>query len=276
MKPGFYTADQLSNEDYHASEGVSCSGLKLIDRSPAHYKHKPSSETKPQFMGTATHAACLEPERFADTYVRLPDEYKDMRSAGVKALKEELADRGRILIKRDDFDNISGMRQALADHPMASQLLTGARFETSCYAIDPVTGELCRVRADILSESGWVVDLKKCQDARPFAAAKAIASYDYHLQAPFYKDVLTWASPENPPSGFAFIFVEEQPPHAVGVYVLNSDDEERGRNEYRRLLGVYHDCKQSGDWPAYGTDAQYIELPDWKRFEIDQRSTDDE
>ena len=119
-------------------------------------------------------------------------------------------------------------------------------------------------------------DLKKCQDARPFAAAKAIASYDYHLQAPFYKDVLTWASPENPPSGFAFIFVEEQPPHAVGVYVLNSDDEERGRNEYRRLLGVYHDCKQSGDWPAYATEAQYIDLPEWKRFEIDQRSVDDE
>lgn len=283
-RSGFYTADQLSNEDYHADEGISCSGLKLIDRSPSHYKNKPTEETKPQFIGTATHAACLESERFAETYVRLPDEYKTMGSAGVKAYKEELEDRGQALLRRDDFDNILGMRDSLHAHPEASRLLTGAQFETSCYAIDPVTGELCRVRTDIVSQSGWVCDLKKCQDARPFAVAKAIATYDYHLQAPFYKDVLTWASPDNPPKGFAFIFVEEKPPHAVGVYVLNDEptefsditDEDRGRSEYRRLLNIYHECRKAGHWPAYDTEPQYIELPQWKRFEIDNKEQPDD
>jgi exodeoxyribonuclease VIII len=276
LRTGFYTAEQLSNEEYHSGEGISCSGLKLIDRSPSHYKNKPSEETKPQFMGTATHAACLEPDRFAEHYVvAMASEFKDRRAAGFKAFREEHEEAGKIVLMEKEANHVYGMRDALAADPEASRLLKGAQFETSCYANDPVTGELCRVRADIISESGWVVDLKKCEDARPFAVAKAIANYDYHIQDPFYQDVFTWASPDSPPKGFAFIFVEEKPPHAIKVYVLREIDRDRGRAEYRRLLNIYHECRKTDNWPAYNTDPQFIDLPSWKRAEIDNRSIED-
>ena len=91
MTPGFYTADQLSNAEYHSGPGVSNSGLKLIgDKTPFHFwgrylapNREQSKSTPPQMIGTATHAAALEPERFEDAYVVAP--FKARNAAGYKA-----------------------------------------------------------------------------------------------------------------------------------------------------------------------------------------------
>ena len=65
---GFY--EDMPNETYHASEGVSKSGLDLMDRSPAHYKNpKLRKSTRNMEIGTAIHAGILEPERFDKEYV---------------------------------------------------------------------------------------------------------------------------------------------------------------------------------------------------------------
>ena len=72
--------ENLTNAEYHASEGISASGLKLIGRSPLHYwaayldpKREPRVETPALKLGTAIHTAVLEPMRFADEYVVVPD-----------------------------------------------------------------------------------------------------------------------------------------------------------------------------------------------------------
>lgn len=274
MQPGFYPADQLSNEAYHSGPGVSNSGLKLIgDKTPFHFwgrylapGRKHFQSTAAMFVGTAFHAASLEPDKFEAEYVVA--NFKDRRATGYKAWAE---DQTKHILMASEMSNVLGMRRSLFADPVAGGLLRGGgQFEFSAYAEDPETGLLLRARADFMSDSGWIVDLKKCQDASDAGCRKAIASYGYWQQDPFYLDVFELAGGE-PPRGFAFVFVEEEFPHAVNVVYLSEDDRRRGRLTYRDNLELYADCLERNEWPAYGTQATEIELSVWDRRRIDEK-----
>src|SRR5690554_8185442 len=66
---------EMSNEEYHdLPDSISKSGLDLIVRSPAHYRFAEHREpTRAMVIGTAIHAAILEPDVFATEYLLLRD-----------------------------------------------------------------------------------------------------------------------------------------------------------------------------------------------------------
>src|SRR5690606_39465824 len=66
----------MSNEEYHSlPDSISKSGLDLIARSPAHYRYAERREpTRAMVIGTAIHAAILEPDVFATEYLLLRSE----------------------------------------------------------------------------------------------------------------------------------------------------------------------------------------------------------
>ena len=274
MKPGCYSCADLSNERYHASAGVSNSGLKLIAEStPAHYfaayrdPDRVRKTTRPQMIGTAIHAAALEPAAFAGEYIVSP--YPDRRAAGFKAWSGA---QSKIILTPDEAHNVAGMHASLQGHSRVRRLLSApGQFEFSIYAIDPQTGQLCKVRFDRLLSNGWALDLKKCQDASPEGAAKAIANYGYFQQHAFYNDVYEWAMGATL-EGFVFVFIEEEPPHAIGVYVIDPEDVDRGRRQYRAALDLFAECSDSNHWPAYPETPQQISLPFWKRRALDSQN----
>lgn len=70
MKPGIYF--DISNEDYHAGDGVSKSQLDMVAKNPALLKWvqaAPEDEEKKSAldMGTALHCLLLEPWRVRQT-----------------------------------------------------------------------------------------------------------------------------------------------------------------------------------------------------------------
>lgn len=264
MKPGFYNRQELSSDDYHAGSGISVTGLKLLGRSPAHYRAGFKSQSTALVIGTALHAAALEPEDFDEEFV-VAEGFDSRRDKGYKRWSEQ-QDRHIILPK--EMEDVTGMKNALQHNRDASMLLSGAAFETSCFANDPETGELCRCRFDAFTQNGYIVDLKTTTDARPQAVARKIADLGYYIQQAFYTDVPFWATGQKP-LGFVFVFVEKEPPYAVCCYELDGADVARGRAAYRKLLNRYHECKSSENWPAYGSGIQKVELPAWKRNEID-------
>lgn len=273
IAPGFYPAEELSNERYHAGPGVSNSGLKLIgDKTPFHFwgrylapNRRQFTSTAAMFVGTAFHAASLEPDKFEAEYVVA--DFKDRRAASYKKWAE---DQTKHILMRHEMDNVRGMRRSLFSHPVAGGLLRGGGdFEFSAYAVDPETGVLVRARADFMSESGWIVDLKKTQDASPAGCRKAIENYGYYQQDPFYIDVFEEAGGE-PIQGFIFVFVEEEFPHAVNVVYLSEEDRQRGRRIYRNNLRLYAHCLERNEWPGYGTQASELELSVWARRRIDE------
>ncbi len=264
MKPGIYTADQLSNTEYHAGPGISCTGLKKIAVSPSHYKNGDHKQTAAMFMGSATHSAILEPELFAKQYVTMPDG-KDRRSKEYKDLAAEYgADN---VLSASDAHQIQMMQKAVRANPVANRWLyqESGRNELSVYAKDPETGVLVRCRFDRLLDRGFSPDLKTTTDASPRGFSNAIAKYGYAFQAAFYMDTYFWAAGEKL-EGFGFVALQKSAPYSVMCYRLDSESIEVGRYQYRQALNKYAECLDTGEWHSYeGWDEEtLIGLPTWQ------------
>jgi len=251
---------------YLKARGVSKSALDRIERSPAHYKYAPWKEsTRKMVMGSAAHKAILEMDRFADEYMIVPN----APNRTCKAYRDAVSERGPdFTLTEIEGEYVWGMQAAVHAHPEASRLLRACdAFEVSGFVTDPETGLLMKSRPDGLNDAGLIIDLKKCQDARPDAFSRAIASYSYHKQAALYSDQYQWITGKRPE--FVFIAVEEEPPHAVAVYRLDDESIEIGRHEYRQQLRLLAECRRTDSWPAYSTECETISLPNWKLSEYE-------
>lgn len=259
----------MPNDVYHASYGISKSGLDKINRSPAHYKYAEHEPSKAMEMGSALHCAVLEPDVFADQYLLLP-EIADRRAS---EYKKAAASRGagNVLVGKE-VDQLTGMVKALSAHYKTEQLMQGSGLrELAVFACDPVTGMLCKAKLDYLGmQEGDVlygVDLKSTSDAREEPFSRSIANYRYHVQAAFYSDVFYWATGQKLEK-FWFVAVESKAPHGVLCRYIDSESEQIGRDEYQGDIVVYADCAWNDYWPCYeqpGDDELcVISLPAWK------------
>ncbi len=274
MKPGIYTSEQLTNEAYHSSEGISKSGLDLVMRSPAHYRFADKREsTRAMEIGTALHCAILEPERFATDYMMLKEVTDRRASAYKEACKVWSAER---VLTGSEADKVAGMQESVRSNPHLTEYMQApGRCELSVFANDPVTGVLVKCRFDKLTDSVLAVDLKKTQDLRDFG--KSVANYGYHIQAAFYSDVYKWATGEEL-RGFVFAAVEENMPHASAPLILDEEALEIGRMQYREALNTYAECLAADEWPGIAVEPQTIQLPSWyiNQFESESEVKIDE
>lgn len=251
----------MTNAEYHAHDSVSKSGLDLIARSPAHYRYQPPRErTRHLEIGTAVHAAILEPESFERDYLLLQDA-ADRRCSTYK--QAAAARGGEYVLTSIEADYVVGMAESVRSHKHAGKRLAKpGRAELSVITTDPVTGVAVRCRFDYLTDSGIPVDIKTARDARADAFSRAVHTYRYHTQAAFYADVWKWETGETL-DRMEFIAVESSLPHAVMVHILDDEALQEGRRLYREALNTYARCLDSGHWPAYADDAQYLCLPPW-------------
>ena len=180
---------------------------------------------------------------------------------------------GYTVLSVDQHEQLLAMAFAVHNHPAAEQLLAArvdAVAEASVYWTDQATGELCRCRPDYWRADGIIVDVKTTEDASQEGFSKSLASWRYHVQAPWYRDGLMaayeaghfpqgWAAPK----AFVFLVVEKKAPHAVACYVIDAESIELGRAEYREDLDKLAECKATGIWPGYGDTLQMIGVPQW-------------
>ena len=80
-----------------------------------------NKETPAMKLGTATHCAILEPERFDIEYIEAP--YIDRRTKDGKALWSELEQSGKIVLTHEEYSNVTSMAKAVSEHELASKLL---------------------------------------------------------------------------------------------------------------------------------------------------------
>ena len=50
---------------------------------------------------------------------------------------------------------------------------------------------------------------------------------------------------------FAFVAQEKKPPYAVRVYICTPEFVQQGYDKFRELIGIYHQCKETGNWYGY-------------------------
>lgn len=275
IAPGVY--DGIPDTDYHASPGISNSGLVLIaNRTPAHYRaqlDEPRKETPALTDGRMIHRVVLEPELFATEYAVVPK--WDMRRNADKdaAILWAAENVGRTAITLEKLDWLHRIRDSVHAHPTARILLSGGRSERSVYANDPVTGVRVRCRPDY--DNGYsLVDVKSTENASPDAFTGSGFKYGYHQQAAFYLDVYEWATGRRSPA-FFFVAVEKEPPYAVKVFEASPSFISRGREAYRGALDLYAECLANDRWPAYDNDVSTLDLPVWAENMLQAKDNDE-
>jgi hypothetical protein len=260
--------DQMSIRDYHAHPSISKSSLDKINRSIAHYLASLATPDKPtaaMALGTAVHTAVLEPETLAERFIVRPDfdrRTKDGREGFAAWLDEHSAQLGRGAqeITEAEMATTLACAEAVANHPVASDLLKGAAIERSVFWTDDETGIECRCRPDAMT-SEYIVDLKTTTDASLAAFTRSIGQRRYHVQEAFY---LRGTGLKR----FYFVAVETSAPYSVAVYEMCMESSQRGHEQMREDLKKYADwfwAAQSGSaaWTGYPDKIQTIRLPGW-------------
>lgn len=258
---------------YHSKENTAIGSTILKKISGATLLHALSETqevTDPMIMGSALHAAILEPETFEREFTVAPK--CDRRTKEGKATWEafcvEAGD--KTVIKEEQMELIQGMKDAVLSHPVARAMLSGGEAEYSYYSIDPVTGEERKCRPDY-KKAGALIDLKSTSDASFEAFAKQIINLGYDIQAAHYLDTHNESEKDQAPlEDFFFIAVENSYPHAVAVYRLPGQYIQAGREKAAKALKALSDFKKSGASVedlttlrnyGYTTDILDIEIP---------------
>lgn len=272
----------LTNDAYQKADAISKSKLDAIapPKTPLHYwaKHvdpdrKPEERTEALILGDAIHVAALEPDDLLRRVVPIPADApsrpsirtrraKDPSKASLDAIDywDDFLEehKGKSILKLEDFAMVKRVRDRLHSHPLAAGLLYGGTSEQSYFALDRQTGARikCRLDYDLLEAEGMIVDVKSTEDASPDGFGRSATKYRYDIQAEHYEGVLNDAFNANTGEivrTFAFIAVEKEWPHAIGVYFRDRSmmvDDETVKERRRDLDAIIHHTA-ADYWPDY-------------------------
>ena len=250
-------------EEYHAWPGLSISRLKVLAKSPLHYQYEIANprQTDAMTLGTAAHHAVLEPKLFASRYAVWDRRSESGNSCPRKGQYWEafLPDNpGKSILTVDEYVHARAIGNAVRSNVTAMRYLQTGEPEVTLQHHDR------RGRADWLTKidgKPFMVGLKTARDVRHFAFGAAAAKLGYPLQWAWYFDLyeaITGVEPE-----MIEIVVENKPPYAVVVYIINEDIILQGRDEYEKLLEVLAHCQATGEWPGPAECEQVLTLPSW-------------
>jgi len=247
--------------EYLALDRLSSSGLKHLARSPLHYRHAmsvPSESTPAQVLGTHVHGLLLEPATYAYAVAPLCDRRTNVGKA-IWAEFQADAD-GKVTVTQEQHDKARAMRDAVMTHPYAAALLASGQPEVSAlWDEGPVE---CKARVDWLPDGFDVLaDLKTAADASPEGFAAAAGRYRYAWQATLYSMASNACGLGERP--MVFVVVENEPPHAVALYMLDQDAIDAARYRIDRLLEQYAECRATDAYPGYSQEIETLELPKW-------------
>lgn len=257
------------------ADAASFTTLSRYERSPAHARwmalHPPEPSAAME-IGTAVHLAVLEPERF-DAECAIAPKIDRRTKEGKAEWSAFLAcNAGKTVLDAQQHERCLAMRDAVWAHETAAAMLSGTgHFEVGAIWEDAATGQLCKTLIDRMgSFDGWTwcIDLKKTRDASKREFAKSVARYHYHAQAAMILDGCNAISPRE--RKFAWIAVEEEPPHCVAIYEPNLVVEATGRDKWRKWLGRYVEAKRAQSWPGYSRGVVGLELPKWAYYDEEE------
>lgn len=268
----------MSFEDYHAVDALSATGLRLLARSPWHYRNRVAVDrTRPMLCGSLAHCAVLEPDAMGARYIVIPEgaprrpsrlqwaarspsqESKDAM-AWWTAFNESAA--GRDIITADEYAITQMQLAAIARDPDISATLQQGCAELSVFWIDPQTGVYCKARPDWMHEDEEVelLDLKSTADESPNGFGRAAARMKYHLQRAHYTEGVEIATGKRV-SRFTFVAVTNTAPVLAVPYFLTEELDQQAKDERRELIERFAWCKREDEWPAYGSGPQLLDFP---------------
>ncbi len=267
-EPGIH---QITNEQYHAAEGMSRSALWTFKQLPQKYwyeyvsgKSQRPKDSEAFVIGDMVHTLLLEPQLFDERYFMMAN--IDRRTKSGKALYEDslAIAAGRSLISVDQYELVRAMVDSLEGQEIVRQIVSQhAKVEQSIFWIDEETGILCKARPDVWNNP-LCGDLKTTEDASYRAFQYSAMKYGYFVQAAMIYEALK--SIGEAYEKFIFMCVEKKLPHAVGLYLLDDEALQFGLDLFHQLLRQYAECHHTGIYPDYGV--QMLMIPKYATMEL--------
>lgn len=266
----------MTDKEYRQHEGVSRSQLWKLRESPEKAKYAwehPEPPTPALLFGQAVHKLILEPDTFDDEFAVAPNidrRTKDGKTA-YNAFCESLGDRQVITLEQ--YETAVEMRNKAISEPFVVKLLN-CDHETPFIWTDVLTNEVVKIRLDgigYLNDTPFVIEYKTTEDASTDGFIRSAIKYGYDFQAAMACEAVEIVTGKKPI--FVFIAQEKKPPYSVNILQADKLFIQRGYEIYRELIGIYHDCKKSGNW--YGYLGAYniinnLALPSWAAKELEQ------
>ncbi|MBO7436046.1 PD-(D/E)XK nuclease-like domain-containing protein [bacterium] len=264
----------MTDREYRAREGISRSELWRLNPdnggTPEKFRwaqEHPEEPTPALIFGRLVHKLLLEPDGFDADFAIWAGKEKRSK-AGKEAYDVFCENKGeRQEVSSGDYMKAADMIRTAKEAPFVAALLSGAEREKPLFWTDAMTGEVCKVRLDALTEIGGVpviVDYKTAQDASLDGFTRHAIKYGYDFQAGMYCEAVEITTGKAP--RFVFIVQEKEAPYAVNIVEADELFIQRGKDKFRELLGIYHECRQTGNWYGYmGPEPVIAELslPAW-------------
>ena len=269
-----------TNEQYHANPAISHSKLECYRRRPALYYKKYIAKTLPQpeesgafRLGSAVHCTVLEPKQFDARYVRKPECDRRTKEGKIQFAEFSAQHAGKTFLDGDELDQVGAMREAVAAHPIASQLLADGMPETTWRQPQSNALGALQCRTDWFSSLGceisegepYVLDIKTVEslDSDAFRNfERAAFSYGYHRQAGFYLPLINEIF-KRPVTRMYYVAVEKVEPFGVAVYKLSDDAVARGQDENIADLVRLRRSLETNEWPNIDPTLHELKMPAW-------------
>jgi exodeoxyribonuclease VIII len=267
-------------EAYHANPAISHSKLECYRRRPALYFKKyvaktlpPPEETGAFRLGSAVHCAILEEKEFASRYILRPDCDRRTKEGKIQFAEFSAQHADKTLLDANEMAQVVAMREAVAAHPIASQLLYDGHAEMTWRKEQPNALGALQCRTDWFSSLGcevsefqpYALDIKTVEtlDSDAFRNfERAAFSYGYHRQAGFYLPLINEIY-QLPVSRMYYVAVEKCEPYGVAVYMLSDDAIARGQDENIADLVRLKRSLETNDWPNIEPTIHELKLPAW-------------
>lgn len=286
-KPGIYPGIPLPKYHLQICDGpsVSSSNLRtLSDKSAAHMwdqwsfneDYEPRATTASMTLGQAAHHLLLGEDDFSTQFIARPEmvdgEAWHGNRKACKAWLNAQEAAARTVITPDQIGSVRGMARSLGSHSLIRNGILNGDIEQSMFAKHS-TGIWVKTRTDARpTDSDDFVDLKTTTSVDYFDLSKTIAEYGYHQQGALMGAVYKAITGRSMTS-FSLVFVETKRPFCTRVVTLKDGDLKRGHEQNEAALAKIAECLETGLWPGPddGRDADYIELPEWRQKQIDER-----
>mgnify|MGYP007100085229 CR=1 FL=1 len=253
-----------TNEQYHASEGLSSSGLKHLAKTPRHFQMarlNKKKETSAQKLGTLEHLALLEPDVFYSRVARIDG------SRNANAVKDAIARAeadGLYVCKTEEFIKAEAIAKGVMESSSTIRsLLSGGIAEQSIRA--NYKGVTIKCRPDYFKKTPVIVDVKTFTDLSLSNVERQIHRMKYHWQSYFYLKVLKEAMGIST-TNFVHVFVDTEGYCGLS-YTLDDAALEKAGQEVEPLIDKYIECSKSGIWGAYPDQIVNCSLPHYGFYE---------
>jgi len=269
----------LPDEVYHSKKCPGISRSLLVEtlkhpKAAKRFLEKPDAPNRSMELGSAIHAAILEPDQFYNRFIFYPDteEFKDARSSKVRSARAafEQEHPTKTILLSKDFETIKRVLDLVYNHPTAPKYLKGLKEKTFFWK-DIETNALLRCKPDVVCVSEHaLIDIKTTsKGADPTNFRRSMYTGQYHIQHSFYIEGVNEAVQQaeftqskpflDPISRFIFMVIElDEDDPEIAFYELYPSLVIEGRILWRKALRSLLSCIEKNDWPSYPHDPQII------------------